>query len=495
MSFASVEYFSFLGIVSILYFSLPQRFRWIWILSASYYFYASWNLSYLVLIIFSTLIDYCVGFLIGITDIQSQMRRRLLLLLSITTNLSVLFIFKYYNFFADSFEVVLQQLELPYLVPHLNVLLPVGISFYTFQSMSYTIDVYKNEISVEKHFGIFATFISFFPQLVAGPIERAKNLLPQFKVVMTIDYVRITSGLKLIAWGLFKKAVIADRISILVNSVYTTPREFSGFQMIVATLAFSIQIYCDFSGYSDIAVGSARILGFDLMENFKQPYFSKSISEFWRRWHISLSTWFRDYVYIQLGGNRVSAFRWQFNLLIVFILSGIWHGANWTFFIWGALHGLFLVMTIHLSPILANLLRRLRLNDSKFFIDLSQTALTYVIVCFAWIFFRANSLNEALYIASNLFYDVDILLQNILSIQFFQSQLAQMGVSRLNFLIITLSVSILLYVDYIKTYKPILLSKIERLPLLLRWSFYYIAIATILVFGIFGDTQFIYFQF
>ncbi len=495
MSFVSVEYLVFFAVVCAIYFRLSHRLRWGWLLIASYYFYSAWNASYLILIIFSTFVDYLVGLQLGRTSPEFKHKRRLLLAISIAMNLGVLFVFKYFNFFAESIEATLQLLNLPYLIPHLNVLLPVGISFYTFQSMSYTIDVYKQELEVEHHLGIFATFISFFPQLVAGPIERASNMLSQFRNPGTIDYERVTSGLKIIAWGMFKKAVIADRVAGVVNQVYSDPTEFSAFQLFIATFFFSIQIYCDFSGYSDIAIGSAKILGFKLMDNFRQPYFSRNIFEFWRRWHISLSTWFRDYLYIPLGGSKVSKRRWQFNLFIVFLVSGLWHGANWTFVIWGALHGAYLIGSIHLGKPLQSVANWTQLSKSRWLLPSFQILLTFSLVVFAWLFFRANSLDDAMYISTTLITQLPSSIATWFSSGQAFAQLYEIGLAIPDILNISISLSMLFVVDFLQSNYPDSLQRFKKFPGIIRWGFYYASIFWILIFGIFGESQFIYFQF
>ncbi len=344
MLFNSIEFLIFFPIVSIVHFLIPHKYRWVWLLLASYYFYMSWRIEYITLIWISTLIDYFAGRQMGKTD--DRKKKRKYLLLSLFANLGLLFTFKYWNFFTSSLNIVLRAMHITYEIPYLNVVLPVGISFYTFQTLSYTIDVYRGVKSTEKHLGIFALYVAFFPQLVAGPIERSTNLLPQFFEKHNIDWRRIVDGLKLMMWGMFKKVVIADRLAVFVDRVYGNPYDYTGLSHIVATIFFAFQIYCDFSGYSDIAIGSAQVLGFNLMDNFRRPYFSRSVSEFWRRWHISLSSWFRDYVYIPMGGNRVSPKRWHFNILTVFVVSGLWHGANWTFISQGE-EGIYCCGTIH----------------------------------------------------------------------------------------------------------------------------------------------------
>jgi D-alanyl-lipoteichoic acid acyltransferase DltB (MBOAT superfamily) len=317
--------------------------------------------------------------------------------------LGILFFFKYFNFFGDTINSLFSYFNIFYKVSSYQYLLPVGISFYTFQTLSYTIDVYRGTLKPERHFGQYALYVSFFPQLVAGPIERATNLLPQFKIKHEIDYYRIRDGIALMLWGFFKKVVIADRLSEYVNLVYNNPAEHYGIPVILATIFFAFQIYCDFSGYSDIAIGTAKIMGFNLMTNFRRPYFALNIREFWQRWHISLSTWFKDYLYIPLGGNRVSVTRWQINLFITFVVSGIWHGANWTFIIWGALHGFYQIFAIHTKNLKVKVNRTLGLDSHTKLNKLSNVIITFTLVTFAWIFFRANSLADAVIIINHMF--------------------------------------------------------------------------------------------
>ncbi len=335
MFFNSLHYVIFLPIVVAFYFLIPPRRRWIFLLAASYYFYMCWKMEYIVLILASTIVDYYAGLHMG--RIKDKSKRRKFLVLSLISNLGLLFAFKYFNFFNESTRAAFAHFDITYNIPYFDVLLPVGISFYTFQTLSYTIDVYRGKKEPETHLGIFALYVAFFPQLVAGPIERSTHLLPQFHKVQTFSYDRTVDGLKLIIWGMFKKVVIADRVAVVADTVFNSPGNHNGAQFMIGTFFFAYQIYCDFSGYSDIAIGSARILGIDLIKNFNRPYYSKTIAEFWKRWHISLSTWFRDYLYISLGGNRAGISRWYFNLLATFLISGLWHGANWTFIIWATM--------------------------------------------------------------------------------------------------------------------------------------------------------------
>lgn len=333
MLFNSFAYALFLPVVFCLYWFLPHKYRWSLLLVASYYFYMSWNPKYVFLILFTTIVSYSAAILLE--KKQDVRRKKAIICITAISCLGVLVYFKYFNFLSQAAIDFLSVFAIRLNPLTVDVLLPVGISFYTFQTLSYVIDVYKGDVKAEKHFGYYATFISFFPQLVAGPIERTRNLLPQIKDVHEFDYNQATYGLKLMAWGFFKKLVIADVLSKYVQMVYSSPYDYVGFALVLASLFFTIQIYCDFSGYSDIAIGTAKLLGINLMTNFKNPYLSASVKEFWSRWHISLSTWFRDYVYIPLGGNRVGKLRHNVNLLVTFLISGLWHGANWTFVVWG----------------------------------------------------------------------------------------------------------------------------------------------------------------
>ncbi len=410
MLFNSLHFLGFFPIVVLVYFLLPRRVRWAWLLGASYYFYAAWRVEYLGLILISTLTDYTVGRRMG--NIAERSRRTPYLLISLVVNLGILFTFKYFNFFNDSTRSLFALFGADYRLTNLDVLLPVGISFYTFQTLSYTIDIWRGRLEPERHLGRFALYIAFFPQLVAGPIERASRLLPQFRSAFTdaavrFDSARVTSGLRLMLWGMFMKVVIADRLALYVNQVYNNPSDYVGLPVLLATYFFAFQIFCDFAGYSNIAIGAARVMGFDLMENFRQPYTSPSVAEFWRRWHISLSTWFRDYVYIPLGGNRVGRARWYTNLFLVFLVSGLWHGAAWTFVIWGALHGLYVVLGAALGSVALWGTRRDEAASGGSPGRQSVPAwlavfATFHAVAFAWIFFRASSLANATLIITQL---------------------------------------------------------------------------------------------
>lgn len=394
MLFNSFAFLIFFPSVVLLYFLLPHRFRWLFLLVASYYFYMNWKPVYAILIFGSTLVTWLCGLLLEKAD--SKRKKRFYLITSLIINFGILFTFKYFNFLNESVFAVMDMMNIRWAVPNLDLLLPVGISFYTFQAVGYTIDVYRGDLKAEKNLGIYALFVSFFPQLVAGPIERATNLLPQFHRKHQFDWERLASGLKIMIWGYFMKLVVADRLSMYVDATYNNIEMHNGTTLLISTIFFAFQIYCDFAGYSNIAIGAARIMGFDLMTNFRRPYFSTNIGEFWHRWHISLSTWFRDYVYIPLGGNRVGVARNYFNIFITFVVSGIWHGANWTFVIWGGLHGLYNTSQKFLG------IDKIRF---KKFTALKATLIlvNFILVLLAWVFFRANTTADAFAILVKIF--------------------------------------------------------------------------------------------
>lgn len=485
MLFNSIEFLIYFVLVTTVYFAVPNRWKWFYLLLASYYFYMCWQPKYIVLILISTIIDYWAGRRMG--ELEDKTRRRKYLLLSLAANLGLLFSFKYFNFFGESVNAVLTVLNSSYLVPHLSFLLPVGISFYTFQTLSYSIDVYYGQQKPQRHFGRFALFVAFFPQLVAGPIERSRHLLPQFNNPKGFDYERVTDGLKLILWGLFKKAVIADRVSVFVVAVYDHPQDYTGWPLILATVFFAFQIYCDFSGYSDIAIGSSKVLGIDLMDNFNRPYFSKSVAEFWKRWHISLSTWFRDYVYIPMGGNRVARARLYFNLLFVFVVSGLWHGANWTFVIWGALNGFYLLFSIVTEKWRARWCAFIGLDRRPLFHKYVKVAITFGLINFAWIYFRANTLADAVYISTHLF-------SGLTDTAMLRFVLSGFGEGAGSLVVACGAIGFMEYIHSIQRHSRIR-SMLKHKPMALRLAIYSTMIAAILIFGEFTANQFIYFQF
>lgn len=396
MLFNSIDFAIFLPIVFILYwfvFKKNLKHQNILIAVASYVFYGWWDWRFLALILFSTLIDYLIGVSLG--KEQNLNKRKVLLWISLLVNLGFLGFFKYYNFFLDNFESAFSFFGQEINSNSLDIILPVGISFYTFQTLSYTIDVYKQRLEPTKDFISFAAYVSFFPQLVAGPIERASNLLPQFKANREFNYDKGVDGMRLILWGLFKKVVIADNCAVAVNEIFANYGTASGMELILGAVFFAFQIYGDFSGYSDIAIGTAKLFGFDLMINFRTPYFSRDIAEFWRRWHISLSTWFRDYLYIPLGGSKVGQSRAIINVFIIFIVSGFWHGANWTFIVWGALNALYFLPLLLSNRNRKNLDSVAEGKTLPNFKELGQMVLTFSLTCLAWVFFRSDTVGDA----------------------------------------------------------------------------------------------------
>jgi D-alanyl-lipoteichoic acid acyltransferase DltB (MBOAT superfamily) len=447
---------------------------------------------YILILFFTIVIDYFAGILIERTS--DPKRRKFFLFWSIIANVGVLAVFKYYNFFNDNITSLGEAFGYQNAIPYLNILLPIGLSFHTFQAMSYTIEVYRGHQKAERHFGIYALYVMFYPQLVAGPIERPQNVLHQFHEKHYFDYARVTDGLKLMAWGLFKKVVIADRLAEMVNTVYNNPTSFDGFPLMLATIFFAFQIYCDFSGYSDIAIGSAQVMGFKLMTNFNRPYFAQSIKEFWGRWHISLSTWFRDYLYIPLGGNRVPKWRWYYNILVVFLVSGLWHGANWTFIVWGALHGFYQVfgqITAKQREAMVNIIGLTKFPVLYRFI---QTGTTFALVCFAWVFFRANTIGDAWYIVTHMFSGFSKSIQLIVSNAFIRTQYLFLGENIYIIMISFGAIALLLLLENMQS-KTRIRTSLMRYPFPLRLVFYNLIIVAILLYGNFSNAEFIYFQF
>ena len=479
MLFNSFAFAIFLPIVFILYWILPHRFRWALILVSSYYFYMSWNAKYVFLILFTTFISYLAAQLLE--KEQKKKGKKWILAGTAIVCLSVLFFFKYFNFISQSVIDFLNLFAIKLSPMTLALMLPVGISFYTFQTLSYVIDVYRGDVPAEKHFGKYAAFISFFPQLVAGPIERTSNLLPQINQEHKFDYTQAAYGLKLMAYGFFKKIAIADTLSSYVSTVFDAPQQFDGFSLVIATVFFAIQIYCDFSGYSDIAVGTAKLLGINLMTNFKSPYFSQSIKEFWSRWHISLSTWFRDYVYIPLGGNRVGKLRHNLNLIITFLVSGLWHGANWTFVVWGGVHGV--------AQALENLIIPKKHRSSSGVVRLIRIIFVFIFCCFAWIFFVSNSIDDAFYVISNLFSGISA------PITYISRGLDALSLGTTDLFSIGVSVIILIVYDAFSIKKDVI-STVSSYKPVIRWIIYCLFVLwLVLNLPVNNAAEFIYFQF
>ncbi|MBR5808877.1 MAG: MBOAT family protein [Clostridia bacterium] len=489
MLFNSLEFLIFFPIVTLVYFLIPQKYRYLWLLGASYYFYSCWNAHYALLMATSTVITYLSGLFIdrGKTDTG----RKISVAVSFVLNLAILFYFKYFYFTMDNINMVRAMLGLSSLEPKFDVILPVGISFYTFQALSYTMDVYRKEITPEKNIFRYALFVSFFPQLVAGPIERSKNLLTQLREEHRFDYNRVRYGLLVMLWGFFLKLVIADRAAILVNTVYDKSSEFGGAILLLATICFAVQIYCDFASYSLIAKGAAKVMGFELMDNFRQPYFSTSIAEFWRRWHISLSSWFKDYLYIPLGGNRKGTIRKYLNLMIVFLVSGLWHGASWNFVIWGFLHGIYQILgsvTLNARKFCCEILH---IDRKTSHYKLFQRVITFTLVTFGWIFFRSEGLTQAVTIVKNIFTNFEPWAM--------WNMITEIGLDSANLIMLLLSCVLLIFVSKKEQSGISVFERVEKMHILARWPVYFGLLFAVLIFGIYGPgfeaSQFIYFQF
>ena len=486
MLFNSLEFILFFPIVATVYFLIPHKCRWAFLLAASYFFYMCWNPAYALLLLTSTVVTFSISLLIAKS--KSRGAKKALLAICIAVNLAILFVFKYFELFTTGLYFVLDRLNVNYSPVSYSLLLPVGISFYTFQALGYSIDVYRGDIEAQRHFGKYALFVSFFPQLVAGPIERSKNLLPQFEEIHCFNYDNAVNGLKMMIWGYYKKIVIADTVCVAVNTVFNNIKVFDGMAIMIATLLFSIQIFCDFSGYSDIARGCALIMGFKLMKNFDHPYFSHSLKEFWSNWHISLSTWFKDYLYIPLGGNRKGRIRRYINLFITFLVSGLWHGANITFIIWGAVHGIYRVIGEITKPLRDRLFKFKTNTKLHYLCNGISIAVTFALVCFAWIFFRADSVSDAFYAVTHL------LKWGSLSFSYIFSELKLIFGTRAEFYRLMATVPLFILISVFDRYKSVnaVFSKL-RLPL--RLIIYVLFITYILIFARAEMQDFIYFQF
>jgi alginate O-acetyltransferase complex protein AlgI len=481
----SIQFLLFFPFVATAFFLLPHRWRWTLLLAASYLFYMSWDPEYIVVLLAVTAIGYLTG--LWLSKDSSPTMRRIILIISLFGCLGILFFFKYFDLSNYALHAVFDRLGVSY---GIYLVLPLGISFFTFQTISYILDVYRGVIKPEKHAGIYALFIAFFPHLTAGPIARANHLLPQFRITHAPEYERIVSSLQRMAWGFFKKLVIADRLAILVNTVYGDPTEYTGIALVLATYAFAFQIYCDFSGYADIAIGAAGVLGFKLQENFQQPYYAQSIPDFWRRWHITLYNWLRDYIFYPLSRalhrNGVSSKSFLMIVLppmATMLASGLWHGTNWTFIIWGALHGVYMIFSVLWS-------RRKSPRGMPFSLP-DQVASgikifgTFNLVSFAWIFFRANSLSDAVYIIQHLFVNLEMRasLFDIVPGGWYEWMLALVAILLMEI------------VHWLQRRNDSLREVIRQQPVWLRWMVYYGLVLVIFMFGKFGSPEFIYSRF
>lgn len=487
MVFNSLHFLAFFPLVTLGYFLLPHRWRWVWLLAASCYFYMAFIPAYILILAFTIAVDYWVA--LRLMRMQGR-SRRWMLVLSLAANVGVLAIFKYFYFIDENLAAAARFLGWNYSLTTLAIVLPIGLSFHTFQSMSYIIEVYRGHQQPCRHLGRYALYVMYYPQLVAGPIERPQNLLHQLEAEHRFEYTRVRDGFQQMLWGLFKKVVIADPLAVTVDLVYADPGAHSSAALVVATLLFAVQIYCDFSGYSDIAIGASRVMGIDLMQNFRQPYFSRSIAEFWRRWHISLSTWFRDYVYVSLGGNRVGRVRQAANLMVVFLISGLWHGASWNFVIWGALHGVFLVSGMALAPAREWAARATGLARWPAARAALGMLITITLVCVAWIFFRAATFADAWHITTHLTATLPQDLARLASPGALNAFLGSLQISKYSLL----AVGVLLAADAMLLRRPLNLW-LDRSPTLARWSFYYLAAACVVLRFDTDAKQFIYFQF
>lgn len=479
MLFNSFEFAVFFPLVCCLYFAAPHRARLPLLLVASCAFYMAFIPAYILILFVTIAIDYFAG--IRIESSQGR-ARKLWLIVSILSTCLVLFIFKYFDFFTGNFVGLAHLIGWSLPKPVVHIILPIGLSFHTFQSLSYVIEVYYGRQKAEHNFIPYSTYVMFFPQLVAGPIERPQNLLHQFYQQHDFDYDRITAGLKRMAWGFFKKLVVADRLALYVNDVYAAPRNFNGLQLTLATFFFAYQIYCDFSGYSDIALGAAEVLGFKLMENFRTPYYSRSISEFWHRWHISLSTWFRDYLYIPMGGSREGLLRWVFAIMVTFAVSGLWHGANWTYVVWGALNGIYLLAGTATKTWRDKLFGAIGLHRETLFRRGIMMTSTFVLTLLGWVVFRAKNLGDAWYVVGNFARG-----WNFSHISTEQFLLRQMPVA--------VGSIVLLELGQLLQGKVSIPSLLTKFPTVPRWALYAGFILAVVMFGIYRKMQFIYFQF
>jgi alginate O-acetyltransferase complex protein AlgI len=487
MLFNSFSFLVFFPIVTILYFLIPHSFRWLFLLVASAVFYMAFIPEYILILLFTLGIAYGSGIFMEKTESR---RGKWLLVPSAILSCSPLFFFKYFNFFNANLSEVARFLDWNYSIESLSVILPIGISFFTFQSLSYIIEVYRKNHRAETHPGMLALYIMFYPQLVAGPIERPGNLIPQLYEKHTFDAQRVLNGLKLMVWGYFKKVVIADKIAIVVENVYRHPTDFTGVPLIAAAFFFAIQVYCDFSGYSDIAIGSAQVMGFRLMENFNRPFHSATVAEFWRRWHISLMSWFRDYVYIPLGGNRVGRWRWYFNIFFTFSLSGLWHGAGWGFVLWGSLNGVYMIFSHWTRDLRRKWVQRMRLDRVPTFRRGLQIAFTFLLFCFTLIIFRAKSLSDAFYVITHL----GVGLGDRMGVQMSFESLYSLGLDRYELIIAVLSIGIMELFYGIEKQGNMRKMFSEK-PIWVRWPLYYILVLFLIFFGEYNDRAFIYFQF
>ena len=493
----SLDFLVFFPIVCLLYFAIPQKVKIPWLLLTSYYFYACWNPQTALLLAASTVTTYLAGR--AVERLEGKGRRRAVLLLCLALNIGILIYFKYTNFMLRAMERGLGFLGVQFTAPELDIMLPVGISFYTFQVVGYLIDVYRGKLPAERDLCRYALFVSFFPHILSGPIDRSDGLLWQLQGRCVdqglgtgrFSYERVRSGLLLFGWGCFQKMVLSDRLAILVGLVFDQPGEYSGYAVWLASLCYTLQIYADFTGYSNMALGAAEVLGFRLRENFRQPYFATSIADFWRCWHVSLSSWLRDYVYIPLGGSRCSKARKYMNVMVTFLVSGIWHGANWTYILWGLLHGFYQVVGGLTAGLRGRLIKALGINTACFSYTLFQRCVTFSLVSFAWIFFRASGIRAAWKLIRSMWPTGSLL-------TFLRGGLLELGLSGAELGLVAVSVVLLFSIDAMSA-RGSVREKLFAQNLVFRWALYLLLIFSILIFGVYGPgydaAQFVYLQF
>ncbi len=488
MLFNSFSFLLFFPAVTVLYFATPHRYRWCLLLAASCFFYMAFIPIYILVLGLTIVIDYAAGRLIEKAEGE---KRKWFLIMSIISTCSVLFVFKYFNFFNANLARFARFLHWNYSIESLSLLLPIGLSFHTFQSLSYVIEVYRKNFKAERHFGLYALYVMFYPQLVAGPIERPGNLIHQFYEEHSFDVERIINGLKLMLFGFFKKMVIADKLAILVDRVFGQPSQYSGLPSIVAVLFFGLQVFCDFSGYSDIAVGAAQVMGFRLMDNFNRPFFySRSTADLWRRWHISLISWFRDYVYFPLGGNRTGKWRGYFNIFFTFALSGLWHGAHWGMILWGSLNGCYLILSNQTQEIREKTVQRVGLNRLPALHHGLQAAFVFLLFSFTAILFRANNLHDASYIVTHL----GTGLGSLAEIKTSLGVLFNFGLSRYELVHALMAIGLMELIHRVEKQEN-MRHMFSGKPIWVRWGLYYALVLFLIFFGEYDDHAFFYFQF
>lgn len=491
MLFNSLQFIFFFPAVVAIYFICSPKWRWVILLIASAIFYMAFIPKYLLILLYLIAIDFIMGRLI---EKAEGKKRKIFFIISLIANLGTLFVFKYYNFFSLNLNALAQFLNWHYNIKTLSLILPLGLSFHTFQSLSYVIEVYRGKYKAERHLGIYALYVLFFPQLVAGPIERPYNLLPQLRLEHKFELNRVWQGLQQMAWGFFKKLVIADRLGGFVDQVFNNLRANSGLTLIIGIVFYAFQIYCDFSGYSNIALGSAKVMGFNLMTNFNRPFFSKSINDFWRRWHISLTGWFRDYLFYPLAYIGRSKTWLYLYLLITFLTSGLWHGAGWTFIIWGGLHGVYLISGLATKRLRQKIVNVTKLNRLPKIHSLIQILYVFTLACISWVFFRAASVKDAGYYLINIFSGWRDILQNLSNSDFVQSKIF-MNFRPAEFLIAMLAIIFLIIVEYIQEKYGSISALLLRRSIFIQALASWLLLLSIIVFGIFTSKGFIYFQF